>query len=466
MELFSNLAMGFSTLLSPLNLVVCIVGMTLGTLAGMFLRINAAAAIALALPVTFSLSSVSAIILLISLAFGALHGQAATSFHSGIGAYPDKATPLWLLALGPLLGGCAMAIAIAAFASQTVYLALLFGPAEYAAIQVFILVVAAAFIPGSMFRAIAVILLGLLLSSVGSDLETGAERLTFGIPELSDGIGFLRVVFGVFVVAEIIRGLNPGDVQRGPESPSVAYAAALGFLSGLTGAADRSFVSRTPGEDGPEADQRADGREIGNAVNAGARYFGFTASLLPLLTLGLPLSAATALLVGALTIHGIVPGPQVMTKQPELFWPIFPTIILVCAVAPLVIIPAAFERLPRIGLQLFAPILLVWCCFCIYSVNNATVDVGVVLAFGVLGYLMIRFEIDRGLLVIAFVMGPLLEENIRRSLLVARGDLFVFLNRPISATFLIAAVILLLSVALWRLLYPLRAAASKAQKRA
>jgi len=260
--------------------------------------------------------------------------------------------------------------------------------------------------------------------------------------------------------------LDTGKVQCGPEYPSVALAAALGFLSGLTGAGDQSFVSRSPGDDEPKADQRSDGREIGGAVNAGARYFGFTASLLPLLTLGLPLSAATALLVGALTINGIVPGPQVMTKQPELFWPIFPTIILVCAVAPLVIVPAALVRLPRIGFQLFAPILLVWCCFCVYALNNAAVDVGVVLAFGVVGYLMIRFEIDRGLLVIAFVMGPFLEENIRRSLLVARGDLFVFLYRPISATFLIAAVMLLVSVALWRLLYPLMAVASKAQKHA
>jgi putative tricarboxylic transport membrane protein len=316
-----------------------------------------------------------------------------------------------------------------------------------------------------MFRTIAVILLGLLLSSVGNDPETGAERMSFGIPELSDGIGFVSVVFGVFVVAEIIRGLTPGEVRRSPESPSVARAATLGFLSGLTGAVDQSFVSRVPGEDGPEVDQRPDGREIANAVNAGARYFGFTASLLPLLTLGLPLSAAAALLVGAFTIHGIVPGPQVMTKQPELFWPIFPTIILVCTVAPLVIIPVALVRLPRIGLQIFAPVLFVWCCFCIYSLNNAPVDVGVALVFGVLGYFMIRFEIDRGLLVIAFVMGPLLEANIRRSLLVARGDLFVFLYRPISATFLIAAAILLVSVALWRL-YPLMAAASKAQKHA
>jgi putative tricarboxylic transport membrane protein len=178
------------------------------------------------------------------------------------------------------------------------------------------------------------------------------------------------------------------------------------------------------------------------------------------------LSAAAALLVGTLTIHGIVPGPQVMSKQPELFWPIFPTIILVCAVAPLIIIPVALVRLPRIGLQIFAPVLLVWCCFCIYSLNTATVDVAVVLLFGVLGYLMIQLEVDRGLLVIGLVMGPFLEENIRRSLLIARGDPFVFLYRPISATFLIAAVILLVSVALWRLLYPLMAAASKVQKRA
>jgi putative tricarboxylic transport membrane protein len=367
--------------------------------------------------------------------------------------------------LAPLVGGSAAAIVFAAIAAPISRIALSLGPADFAALIIFVLLVPAAFIPGSIIRTIAIIVVGLLLRTVGPDLETEAPRFTFGVPELSDGIGITPLAIGVLVVAEIIHGrVNPGEARGAAKSLSVVCAGALGFLSGLMGAGSQGFVARAPSQQSFEPDQAEPStrREIANDANVAAGYFGFIVSI-PLVLLGLPTSAMIVLIPGYLVLQGIVPGAGFIVGQPQLFWSIFSTIILICAVSPLIIIVAAFFRLPRTDFRVTAPLLMLLSCICAYMANNSFFDVWLTILFGVVGYVMIRVKFDRGLFLIAFILGNRLEESLRRTFLISKGDPFIFVQRPIAATFLIATVVLVISGAIWRL-YISRNAAFRAQQ--
>jgi len=485
-ELLANLALGFQVAANPYNIGFCLLGALVGTLVGVLPGIGTVATVAMLLPITFGLPPVGALIMLAGIYYGAQYGGSTTSVLVNI---PGEATSvvtcldghqmarqgragaaLSIAAIGSFFAGCVSTVLVAALGVPLTSLALLFGPAEYFSLMVLGLIFAVVLAKGSVLKAIAMILTGLLLSMVGTDLETGAGRMTFGMAELYDGIGFTNVAMGLFGFAEIIRNLEMSqesrDIVKGKikglmptrqdlidSSGSIARGTILGSLLGILpggGAVVASFaaytfekrISKTPEKFGRGAIQGVAAPESAN--NAAAQT-----SFIPLLTLGIPPNAVMALMVGAMTIHGIVPGPQVMTKQPELFWGMIASmwlgnLMLVIINLPLV---GVWVSLLRVPYRLLYPSIIVFCCIGIYSINNAPFDVVISAAFGLFGYWLVKHDFEPAPLVLAFVLGPLMEENLRRAMVLARGDATVFLTRPISAG-LIAVATALLVIAL------------------
>jgi putative tricarboxylic transport membrane protein len=376
---------------------------------------------------------------------------------------------LAIAAIGSFFAGCCATVLVAALGAPLTSLALLFGPAEYFSLMVLGLIFAVVLAKGSILKALTMILAGLLMSMIGSDLETGAERMTWGIPELSDGIGFVVVGMGVFGFGEILRNLEmtgTRDIVSGkisglmPSLPDLKASAGaigrgtiigscLGILPG-GGAIIASFaaytfekrISKTPERFGRGAIEGVAAPEAAN--NAAAQT-----SFIPLLTLGIPPNPVMALMVGAMTIHGIVPGPQVMTKQPELFWGMIASmwlgnLMLVVINLPMV---GVWVRLLRVPYRHLFPMIVIFCAIGIYSVNNAPFDVTLTAIFGIVGYWLVKHDFEPAPMILGFVLGPLMEENLRRAMLIARGDATVFLTRPISATLLaISALMLILAI--------------------
>jgi putative tricarboxylic transport membrane protein len=486
-DLLANLALGFSVAAHPYNIGFCLLGALVGTLVGVLPGIGTVATVAMLLPITFGLPPVGALIMLAGIYYGAQYGGSTTSVLVNI---PGEAgsvvtcldghqmarqgragAALSIAAIGSFFAGCVATVLVAALGVPLTSLALLFGPAEYFSLMVLGLIFAVVLAKGSVLKAIAMILTGLLLSMVGSDLETGAGRMTFDIAELSDGIGFTNVAMGLFGFAEIIRNLEMSqesrDIVKGKikglmptrqdlidASGAIARGTVLGSLLGILpggGAVVASFaaytfekrISRTPERFGHGAIQGVAAPESAN--NAAAQT-----SFIPLLTLGIPPNAVMALMVGAMTIHGIVPGPQVMTKQPELFWGMIASmwlgnLMLIIINLPLV---GVWVTLLRVPYRLLFPSIIVFCCIGVYSINNSPTDVVIAGIFGLVGYWLVKHDFEPAPLVLAFVLGPLMEENLRRAMLIARGDATVFLTRPISATLIAIATGLLIMAAL------------------
>jgi putative tricarboxylic transport membrane protein len=378
---------------------------------------------------------------------------------------------LAIAAIGSFFAGCVATVLVAALGAPLTGLALLFGPAEYFSLMVLGLMFAVVLAKGSVLKAIAMVVMGLMLSMMGSDLETGAGRMTFDIPELADGIGFANVAMGVFGFAEIIRnlelppggrdilktkisGLMPSRQDLIDSSGAIARGTIIGSMVGILpggGSIIASFaaysfekkLSKHPERFGRGAIEGVAAPESAN--NAAAQT-----AFIPLLTLGIPPNAVMALMVGAMTIHGIVPGPQVMTKQPDLFWGMIASmwlgnLALVIINLPLV---GVWVSLLRVPYRLLFPSIIVFCCIGIYSINNSPFDVGIAAAFGVVGYWLAKHDFEPAPLLLGFVLGPLMEENLRRAMLIARGDATVFFTRPISGVLLSIAIILLILAAL------------------
>jgi putative tricarboxylic transport membrane protein len=482
-ELISNLALGFSVAATPYNLGFCLLGALVGTLVGVLPGIGTVATVAMLLPITFGLPPVGALIMLAGIYYGAQYGGSTTSILVNI---PGEATSvvtcldghqmarqgragaaLSIAAIGSFFAGCVSTVLVAALGAPLTGLALMFGPAEYFSLMLLGLIFAVVLAKGSVLKSIAMVLLGLLLSMVGSDLETGAGRLTFDIAELFDGIGFANVAMGLFGFAEIIRNLEMSqesrDIVKGKISGlmptlkdlkdsagAILRGTALGSILGILpggGAVVASFaaytfekrIAKDPSRFGRGAIEGVAAPESAN--NAAAQT-----SFIPLLTLGIPPNAVMALMVGAMTIHGIVPGPQVMTKQPELFWGMIASmwignLMLIIINLPLV---GVWVSLLRVPYRLLYPSIIVFCCIGIYSINNSSTDVVIAALFGIFGYWLVKHGFEPAPLVLAFVLGPLMEENLRRAMLIARGDATVFLTRPISAGLIIVSAILLL----------------------
>ena len=486
MELLTNLGLGFSTALTFQNLAYAFAGCILGTLIGVLPGLGPLATIAMLLPVTYTLPPVAALIMLAGIYYGAQYGGSTTailvnlpgessSVVTTIDGYQmarrgRAGVALATAGLGSFFAGCVATLILAAFAAPLSELAFKFGPAEYFSLMVLGLIGAVVLASGSLVKAISMIVLGLLLGLVGTDVNSGAARFSFDVPELTDGLNFVSVAMGVFGFAEIIANLEqkehretftdhvtnlfPTKADFKRMIPAILRGTMLGSALGILpggGASLASFAayslekktSKYASEFGKGAIEGVAGPESAN--NAAAQT-----SFIPLLTLGIPPNAVMALMVGAMTIHNIQPGPQVMTSNPALFWGLIASMwignfILIILNLPMI---GIWVKLLKVPYRFLYPAILTFCCIGVYSVQNTTFDVFQTAAFGVIGYLFIKLKCEPAPLLLGFVLGPMMEENFRRSLLLSRGDFSVFVTRPLSLGLLIAAAILVAIVAM------------------
>jgi putative tricarboxylic transport membrane protein len=480
-DFFSNLSLGFGVALTPINLGLAFLGCLVGTLIGVLPGVGPIATIAMLLPITFGLDPTGALIMLAGIYYGAQYGGSTTAILVNI---PGEATSvvtaldghqmarqgragvaLGIAAIGSFFAGTVATLVIAALGAPLTGLALIFGPTEYFSLMVMGLVFAVVLARGSILKAIAMILVGVLLSTVGTDLETGEERMTFGLPFLADGIDFAVLAMGIFGIAEIMRNLdhtehrdvvrqaigrllpNREDFRQAykPVLRGTTIGAILGILPG-NGAVLGPFAAYTL-EKKLAKDPRRFGRGAieGVAGPESANNAGAQTSFIPLLTLGIPPNAVMALMVGAMTIHGIIPGPQVMTKNPTLFWGMIASmwvgnLMLLIINLPLV---GMWVRLLKVPYRLMFPAILMFCCIGIYSINSLPTDVMFIGLFGFVGYVLIKFGFEPAPMLLGFVLGKLMEENLRRALIISRGSMETFIERPISAGLLAVAAILL-----------------------
>ena len=480
MELFDNLALGLGTALQPENVLYCLIGVVLGTAVGVLPGIGPTATIAMLLPITFSLEPVAALIMLAGIYYGAQYGgsttailihlpgessAAVTAIDGHEMALKGRAGPaLAAAALGSFFAGTVATVVLAVFASPLARVALRFGPAEYFSLVVLGLLASIALARGSTLKALAMIVLGILLGTVGQDIYTGTPRFVFGVRELYGGLNFVSLAVGMFGVAEILRNLEDErtrtrtvvvetvknlwptreDLRRmvAPVLRATGLGSALGILPGgghvLAAFASYSVekrLSKRPEEFGHGAIEGVAGPESAN--NAAAQT-----SFIPLLTLGLPAHPVMALMIGAFIIQGITPGPDVITEQPALFWGLIASmwvgnVLLVMLNLPLI---GLWVRLLTIPYQVLFPAIIVFAAIGTFSLGFNPWHVYAIAFFGILGYVLIKCGCEPAPLLLGFVLGPLLEENLRRALIISRGDPSVFLTRPISAALLVVAV--------------------------
>lgn len=483
MDFFGPVLDGFTTVLDPTNLLYCLVGVVIGMLVGILPGLGPAATIAILLPLTYGIEPVTAIIMLAGIFYGAQYGgtiasvllrlpgeasSVVTVFDGYVMAKQGRAgTALGIAAIGSFIGATVAILGLTFLAPLVASFALDFGPPEYAALALLGILLVATISGSSKNKAVIAAAIGLFLATVGRDVFTGAERFTFGSLSMADGIDFAPLAMGLFGIGEILYNLEdrhrsaqaPIGVKRvwpsrsdiRQAAPAIGRGSVMGFLLGILpggGATISSLVSyavekkvaKDPSRFGRGAIEGVAGPETAN--NAAA-----TSSFIPLLTLGIPANGTMAIIFGALLIQGITPGPQLIGEDPELFWGVVNSmyignILLLLMSIPLV---GVFIRILRIRAAILAPITVMITMLGAYTIRNSMFDVLLVVVFGAVGYLMKKFGFEPGPLVLAFVLGGLLESNLRRSLLVLEGDLGGFLNRPISATLLIVFVF----VAFW-----------------
>ena len=486
MEIFDNLALGFSVAVTFQNIFYCFIGVLLGTLIGVLPGLGPVPTIAMLLPITFGLPPVSALIMLSGIYYGAQYGGSTTailinlpgessSVVTAIDGYQmarqgRAGAALATAAIGSFFAGSVATFLLAVFAPPLADLALKFGPPEYFALMVLGLVASVALASGSVVKALAMVVLGILLGLSGQDVYTGTPRFTFDMLELADGIEFVALAMGVFGIGEIVRNLEDehtrtvmvqkvkglllsrDDIKRiiGPILRGTFLGSFLGILPG-GGAILSSFsaysiekkISRHPEQFGKGAIEGVAGPEAAN--NAGAQT-----SFIPMLTLGIPSNPVMALMIGALIIQGIVPGPNVVNEQPNLFWGIIASmwignLMLVVLNLPLI---GIWVRLLTVPYHILFPLIVGFCCIGVYSVNNNAIDVFTMALFGVVGYVLVKLDCEPAPLLLGFIIGPMLEEYLRRAMLISRGDPTVFFTRPISATMLGLAILALVVVLL------------------
>ncbi|MGO4173073.1 tripartite tricarboxylate transporter permease [Bosea sp. TAF32] len=486
MDIVGNLWLGFSVAASPLNLLFALIGALLGTLIGVLPGVGPLATIAMLLPITFNLDPTGALIMLAGIYYGAQYGGSttailvnlpgeATSVVTCLDGYQmarrGRAGPaLAIAALGSFFAGCVATLVIAFAARPLAELALAFGPAEYFSLVVLGLVTSVVLANGSLLKAVAMTLLGLMLGLVGTDVTTGTLRFTFGIPELSDGIGFVIVAMGIFGVAEIILNLEQreereifvnkvshlyptkDDLRRSwkPVLRGTALGSALGILPG-GGALLASFAAYTLEKKiSKHPEQFGKGAIEGVAAPESANNAGAQTSFIPMLTLGIPGNAVMAMMIGAMMIQGIAPGPQVMTQKPELFWGLIASmwignLMLVVLNLPLI---GMWIRLLSVPYRLLFPAILVFIAIGVFSLSNSAFDCLLLALFGLLGYACVKLAFEPAPLILGFILGPIMEEYLRRAMLLSRGDPMTFLYSPLSAFFLAMSILLMILVVL------------------
>ena len=487
MELFDNLALGFGVAFTFQNLIYCFVGCLLGTLIGVLPGIGPVATIAMLLPATYALPPVAALIMLAGIYYGAQYGGSTTAILVNLPgesssvvtvidgyqmARKGRAGPALAAAgLGSFFAGCVGTLILAGFAAPLTEVAFMFGPAEYFALMTLGLIGAVVLASGSLLKAVAMIVLGLLLGLVGTDVNSGVARYSFDIAELTDGIGFVAIAMGVFGYGEIIanlarpsdqrevftakvQGLMPTKEDFKRMTPAVIRGTLLGSALGILpggGAMLSAFAAYTiekktklhPGEV-----PFGQGNIRGVAAPEAANNAGSQTSFIPLLTLGIPPNAVMALMVGAMTIHNIQPGPQVMTSNPDLFWGLIASMWIGNAMLVVLNLPliGVWIKLLSVPYRWLFPSIVLFCAVGVYSTNNNTWDVWIVGIFGLIGYIFHKVGAEPAPLLLGLILGPMMEENLRRALLLSRGEWGVFVTRPISAGLLAAAALLLVIV--------------------
>ncbi|MBI5584698.1 MAG: tripartite tricarboxylate transporter permease [Deltaproteobacteria bacterium] len=485
MELISNLGLGLGVALTPINLLYCLVGVFLGTLIGVLPGLGPTATISMLLPMTFVLPPVSALIMLAGIYYGSQYGGSTTSILVNL---PGEAASvvtaldgyqmalqgragvaLATAAIGSFFAGTVATLLLALFAPPLAEVALKFGPADYFSLMVLGLVASVVLAHGSLLHAIGMVVVGLLLGLVGSDVTSGGQRFTFGLPQLADGIGFVVVAMGMFGLSEIIRNLEGGgersglitkkitslmptrrDWKRmtGPILRGTALGSFLGILPGSGSILGAFAAYSLEKKISKNSKQFGRGAIEGVAAPESANNAGAQTSFIPMLTLGIPSNPVMALMVGAMIIQGIQPGPSVISEQPALFWGIIVSmwignLFLVILNLPLI---GLWVRIIMVPYRFLYPAILAFCAIGVFSLNNSEFDIYLMALFGLLGYVFSKLDCEPAPMLLAFILGPLMEEYLRRAMLMSRGDPMVFLRRPISATLLVIALLTMLLV--------------------
>ncbi|WP_135466437.1 tripartite tricarboxylate transporter permease [Crenalkalicoccus roseus] len=484
--LIANLAHGFSVALSFENLLFALIGCLIGTAIGVLPGIGPVATISLLLPITFGQPPVTAIIMLAGIYYGAQYGGSTTAILLNLpGEVSAVVTTLEgykmarngragaalaIAAIGSFFAGSVATVLVAASGPLLTSVALSFGPADYFSLMLLGLIISAVLAQGSVLKSIGMVVLGVALGLVGTDVQTGQQRFTFGIPELSDGIGFVAVAMGMFGIAEIILNLEKPEARSVLSTkvgslwltrqewvratPSVLRGTVVGSVLGILpggGAALASFgsymmerrLSKNRHLFGQGAIEGVAGPESAN--NAASQT-----SFIPLLTLGIPSNAVMALMVGALIIQGIQPGPRMVEAQPDLFWGLIASMWIGNLMLLIINLPmiGMWVKLLQVPYKYLFPSILIFCAIGSYSINNNVFDVYMTVLFAVFGYMCAKLRMEPAPLLIGFVLGPMMEEHLRRAMLLSRGDPMVFVERPISATLLAIGAVALLAMAL------------------
>jgi len=490
--MIDNLLLGLTTAFSLNNLLYAFIGVLLGNIIGVLPGIGALAAISMLLPITYGLDPTGALLMLAGLYYGTSFGGATTSILLNLPGTASHAVvcvdgnplarqgkggqAIFMAMFASFVGVCVGIILMMFFSPLLTDAAFMFGPAEYFALMLMGLLAASAMTSGSPLKGIAAVVIGLIFGVVGTDVNSGVPRFTFGVPELQDGIALVALAMGLFGVADVLsnaanlgegslltkggvgrHSVRPGKGEIGQAMPSIARGSAIGSFLGIlpgTGGTMASFMSyamekkvaRDPTRFGRGAMEGVSGPE---AANSSAAITAF----IPTLTLGIPGDAVMALMLGALMIHNIVPGPQLMTEYPAMFWGLLISfwignIMLMVLNIPLI---GIWVKLLSVPYRLIYPTVLFLIAIGVYSTNNNLFDVGVVLVIGVFGYLAAALGFPPAPMLMGYILGPLMEENFRRALLLSRGDMLTFFERPLSGTFMVLTILMLSVVAYKRL---------------
>jgi len=486
MDILSSLALGFMTAVSPINLWMCTVGVFVGTLIGVLPGIGPIATIAMLLPLTFSLQPVGALIMLAGIYYGAQYGGSTTAILVNLPgeassvittidgyqmALKGRAGPaLAMAAISSFIAGTIATILVVVAGPSLASLANHFGATEYFSMMVLGLVAAVVLSSGSIFKSLGMVVVGLLLGLVGTDVNTGAQRFTFGLPVLADGLGFVPLAMGMFGIAEIISnlgkpveerslltekisGLMPTLADFKASAGAIIRGTGLGSILGVlpgggpTLASFSAYVFEKKISDKNGTFGKGDIRGV--AAPEAANNAAAQTSFIPMLTLGLPSNATMALMIGAMTIHGIAPGPQVMTEQPALFWGLIVSmwignLLLLVINLPLV---GLWVKLLKVPYRLLFPAIVLFCVTGVYVINLSVAEVYMMAAFGLIGIALHRCGCDPVPLLLGFILGPMMEENLRRALLLSAGDTTVFFTRPLSlGLLLVSATLVVISL--------------------
>ena len=489
MEILNNIFYGFSVAFIPANILYCFIGVFIGTLIGVLPGIGPVGAMSILLPVTVQIPPISSIIMLAGIYYGSMYGGSTTSILVNIPgeaasvvtcldgyqmAKQGRAGPaLGIAAFGSFIAGTLSVVGLAFLAPPLGEWALKFGPPEYFSVMVLGMTMLIYLASGSIPKAMMMALVGVLVASVGMDATSATQRFTLGILELNDGIGLIPLAMGLFGISEVlinveqglkrelakekIKGLLPTRQDWKDSTAPIARGSLLGFLFGILpggGGVTSSFisyavekrVSRHPEKFGKGAIEGVAGPESANNAATGGGF-------VPLLTLGIPSNPAMAMLLGALLIHGMQPGPLLMQKQPDLFWGVVTSMYVGNGMLLLLNLPmiGIWVQVLKIPYQILFPLILLFCLIGAYSINNSVADVLIMIFFGIVGYLMRKFEYEGAPLILAYVLGPMLEISLRQSLTISSGSFAIFFTRPIAAGGMLLAILLILSPLLPRL---------------